>query len=52
MLLKMFQFWKVIISPTHLISCPHVVKRNIDKVIKFYCCGSKMEEVKNFDVEM
>ena len=31
-----------------IITCQHVVKRNINKVMKFYCCSSKTEEVTNF----
>ena len=45
----LWQFFKIIISPTYSISYQHVQKRNITKVmIFFYCCSSKMEEVMNF----
>ena len=37
-----------ITSPTYLISCRHVEKRNTDEVMAFYCCGSKIEGVEDF----
>ena len=40
--LTLWQFVKIIISATYLISCQHVEKRNIDKVLECYCCRSKI----------
>ena len=43
--------FKIIISPAHLISCNRMQKRNIDEVIKFYCCSSKIEAVKKRNID-
>ena len=44
MVLTLWQFFKIIISPTCLISCQHVEKINIDKVVNLQCCSLKEKE--------
>ena len=45
MMLILWQFFKMIISPTYLISCQHAEKRNIEKLQTFIAVAQKLKEL-------
>ena len=50
--LTLWKFLKNTFSLTYVISCLHMEKRNVDKVMKLYYTSSKMERVMNFQMNM